>query len=222
MRKSGDQAMRFQLLPNVTPPNIPMDNGYFPLWPASKLDEIDRTALRVWCHKNARYGLPTLELIEWLKRRFADSKVIEIGSGAGDFAYHLGIRATDNRCQEWPQVKQLYQTTKQPVIDYPEKVEELDALKAIEKYNPNIVFGSWLTQWIDPFLPPPKEGGSVYGIREDMIVHSGKTYILLGNLAIHGGKKIAQRYPHKHYALPFLRSRASQPELDRIFIWNDK
>lgn len=212
--------MTINVLPNVPPADIPLDNGHFPLWPAEKIRALDRTALRIWCHKYARYGLPSLEFIQWLNDYFGNSKAIEIGAGAADFAYHLGIPATDNRIQEQTDVAMFYALTGQPIIKYPDEVEKLDALEAIEEYNPDIAFGSWLTQWVDPNLPPPPGGGSVYGLHEDKILETGVTYMLLGNEAIHGQKKI-MKAKHTTINLPFLCSRATYPELDRIYIWNE-
>lgn len=213
--------MSFSLIPRLQLPDIPLENGYFPLWPAEKIDEMDRLAFRLWCHQHARYGIPTLELIEWLKNEFGYKRMIEIGAGAGDFCHHLGIPGTDNKCQSWQDVQTLYALMEQPVITYPESVEVFDAVDAIAHYQPDIVFGSWLTQWIDPNKPPPPGGGNVYGIREDKVIQSGVTYVLLGNLKIHGQKKIME-IPHEELTFPFLRSRASSPELDRIFIWEGK
>jgi len=213
--------IEMEYIHNMQLPNIPLENGHFPLWPAAKIDEIDRLEFRLWCNKYARYGIPTLELIEWLNKEYGHNQMIEIGSGAGDFAYHLDIPGTDNKCQSWPEVKELYELVRQQVVIYPEEIETLDALDAIKRYQPEVVFGSWLTQWIDPNLPPPPGGGNVFGIKEDEILKTGVTYVLLGNLKIHGQKKILD-LPHKELELPFLRSRASSPELDRLFIWEGK
>jgi hypothetical protein len=48
---------------------------------------------------------------------------------------------------------------------------------------------------------------------------TGREYILIGNRQVHGSKKIMAQ-PHQEFALPFLRSRANHPELDRVWIWN--
>ena len=213
--------MDFELLPPESKlPNLLDDNNILKLLDSKAYDAISPNALRVWCHFHARYGLPTAELIEWLQKRIADRKAIEIGSGSGDLAYHLGIQATDNRMQEWPDVKTYYSLTGQPTIQYPDFVQNLDALEAVEKHKPDVVIGSWVTQWIDPELPPPPEGGNAWGIKEDKILATGCTYILIGNQKIHGSKKI-MALPHEEFELPFLRSRASFPELNRVWIWND-
>ena len=47
----------------------------------------------------------------------------------------------------------------------------------------------------------------------------GCTYILIGNVNVHGRKKIRAQ-PHREFALPFLRGRAIRPHLNRVWVWN--
>ncbi len=212
--------MEFRLLDNtVAMPQLLQANGLLKLLPAADYDALPSSAIRLWCHKYARYGLPTTELVQWLQERIGARKTIEIGSGAGDLAYHLGIPATDSRLQERTDIRLTYQAMGQPVIQYPAFVQKLDALEAVEHHRPDVVIGSWVTEWIDPALPPPPHGGNAWGIKEDELLATGCTYILIGNRRIHGGKKIMRR-PHEEYALPFLRSRASFPQFNRVWVWN--
>jgi hypothetical protein len=215
--------MRISIIDGTTPLPTGMlrEDGVLALHPNAYYDGISGNSLRLWCHLNTRYGLPTQELVLFFKTFIGTRRTIEIGSGNGDLAYHLGIPATDNWVQKFPDVKIMYEAMSQPVIQYPESVEKLEASAAIEKYQPEIVIGSWVTQWIDPKQPPPPGGGSIYGVKEDEIIAAGLTYIVIGNLSVHGGKKIMQ-LPHKELAFDFLRSRAIQPELNRIWIWNQK
>jgi len=196
------------------------EDGVLVLHPNEFYDQIGSLSLRAWCHLHARYGLPTHELVEFLQRYIGTRRTIEIGAGHGDLAYHLNIPATDNWSQTFPDVKLFYALTRQPVIQYPERVENLDATAAIEKYKPEVVIASWVTQRINAHEPPPPGGGSVYGVDEDQIIASGRTYMLIGNLAIHGTKLI-MRHPHRQLILRFIRSRSAQPELNRIWIWNE-
>ncbi len=212
--------MEFQIQPtDIELPDLLDQNKILRLLPSRAYESIPRDALRVWCCRNARYGLPTLELVQWLRERIGSRKTIEIGSGAGDLAYHLQIPATDNRMQEWPQIKFHSRMTGHPVIQYPDFVQNLDALDAIEQHQPEIVIGSWITQWIDPNLPLPPSGGNAWGVKEDKILATGCTYILIGNQKTHGEKKIMAE-PHEEFSLPFLRSRATYPFLNRVWIWN--
>jgi len=197
-------------------------DGFIRLLQAHEFDAMDRNYVRWWCHQNARYGLPTKELVWWLHTYFVlGNNAIEIGSGCGDLGYHLNIKCTDSKMQEDPEIKAYYEMVGQPVIKYPERVEKLDALAAIAKYKPNVVIASWVTHWIDPKLPPPPGGGNVYGIKEDEILDTGATYVVVGNRKIHGYKPILKR-PHLEVRLPFIRSRATYPEEDTVYVWEGK
>jgi hypothetical protein len=200
------------------PTSFLREDGLLALLSAADYDTIPHPNLRAWCHLHARYGLPTKELVEWLRKGIGDRKAIEIGAGAGDLAHHLGIPATDNRMQEWPHIKEWYTLKLQPTIAYPDWVEALDAVDAVEKYQPQVVIASWVTEWVDPNLPCPASGGNMFGVHEDQVLDTGVTYILVGNQEVHGSKQIMER-PHYELTLPFLRSRAIDPSLNRVYVW---
>jgi hypothetical protein len=213
--------MEISVLPaDLELPDLLDSDGFLKILHAEEYDRILPNALRVWCHKFARYGLPTIELVHWLEERIANRKAIEIGSGAGDLARALAIPATDNRMQEWTTIRAHYSLSGQPIIEYPDFVENFDALDAVAHYKPDVVLASWVTEWIDPRLPPPEHGGNIWGVKEDEILATGAEYILIGNRKIHGAKKI-MALPHQEFALPFLRSRASCPALDRVWVWSE-
>jgi len=195
------------------------ERGQLKLLPTAAYDAFSRESLIAWCYHNARYGVPTIELVQWLKDRIGGRSAIEIGSGAGDLAYHLGIPATDSKLQKKPAVRAFYDLAGQPVIRYPKFVQNLDALEAIEEYRPEVVVASWVTHWVDPNLPLPSGAiGCMYGVREDLLLATGVTYILIGNLHVHKQKPIFA-LPHEEHNLPFLRSRATFPDLNRVWIW---
>ena len=160
--------------------------GRLKVVPTEVYQGIDPTDLRVWCHKKAFYALPTTELLEWLKARIGGRRAIEIGSGNGCLGRALGIPMTDNMSQNWPNVAMMYVLQRQPRVQYGEDVEDLDALAAVQKYQPQVVLGAWVTQWISPRLPPPPGGGSIFGIKEDQILRSPSVqeYIVVGNKLI--------------------------------------
>lgn len=195
--------------------------GALKLMPYSYYEGLDWVQLRLWCHHNARYGLPTIELVEWLKDYIGDRKAIEIGAGSGDLCHHLDIPGTDNYQQTWPDVRMFYAISGQPTIIYGTWVENIAALDAVKKYKPDIVIGSWITHWVDPDKAVGIGGGNMYGVKEDELLDYGVTYIMIGNLAIHGHKPIL-RLPHEELQFPFVKSRAHKRELDRIFIWSKK
>jgi hypothetical protein len=60
----------------------------------------------------------------------------------------------------------------------------------------------------------------MFGVQEDQLLATGVTYVFIGNLAVHQHKPILKR-PHRELALPFLRSRARDPSLNRVLIWNE-
>lgn len=213
-------GMHFAFLDqSLTLPDLLDETGHLKLLRAAEYDAFPPQVLQLWCNRHARYGVPTVELIEWLRPLIAERRTIEIGAGNGDLAHHLGIPATDSWIMTNPTIAAHYRRFGQPVIDYPPTVERLDAAAAIEKYQPEIVLASWVTQWIDPHLAPPEGGGSIFGVKEDRLLATGATYIFIGNLAVHG-HKVIRKLPHIELALPFLRSRTFEPALDRVMIWN--
>lgn len=201
-----------------TLPDLLDQDGRLRLLPSAAYDDIAPDTLRYWCNRNSRYGLPTSELIGWLRDLIGNRKAIEIGSGNGDLSYHLGIPGTDNKMQARLDIAAYYMAMGQPVVDYPDWVQEMDALEAVRLHKPEVTIASWVTHWIDPELPPPVGGGNMFGVKEDVIIETGTTYVMLGNLAVHRHKPILA-LPHEEHALPFLRSRSLKPELDRVFIW---
>lgn len=191
-------------------------NGALKLMPSSYYASLNWNELRVWCHHYARYGLPTKELIQWLRGRIGDRPAMEIGAGSGDLCYHLGIRGIDNHQQTWPDVAAYYAATRQPTIKYAPWVQNHDALKAVTMFKPKVVIGSWITHLFDP--ANPEAHGNMYGVDEGSLIKQVDEYIMIGNTAIHGDKPI-MKLPHQELQLPFVKSRAHDPSLDRVFIW---
>lgn len=191
-------------------------NGIIKLHPASFYDALPWEALRLWCHFQARYVVVTTELIGWLREKIAGRHAIEIGSGCGDLAHHLGIPGTDSKVQERdPDVRRYYDLIGQPRCRYPDWVEEAEALEAVRRHRPQVVVASWITHWIDP--NGPVVPGSSYGVREDLLLEAVEEYVMIGNLHVHRDKPLLPRA--EVIELPGLRSRASTPELDRILVW---
>jgi len=188
--------------------------------PDAVIAGIDHQDLMVWCLKNAVYGLVTEELVAWLKELIGDRSAIEVGSGNGSLGRALGITRTDSFIQDRVDVALYYIAMGQPIIAYGHDVEKLEAQEAVDKYKPQVVIGSWLTQWIDPELPPPPAGGSIYGIREEELLRSPsvEAYVVVGNREVHGAKAIC-RFPYDVYQFPWIRSRSSRPAGNAIFVW---
>lgn len=192
------------------------ENGHILLLPASAYRDIDPMALRVWCHNNARYCLPTKELVAWLKEQIGGRKAIEIGSGNGDLAYHLGIQGTDSYCQtRIPWVAKYYQLTHQPVTRPTPDIAEFDAVDAVKHFQPEVVVASWVTQ----YAPEGGDGSSV-GIHEDQILDLVDTYIHVGCEHIHGRKNILARPHERKVGLPWIVSRRGIGADNAIYIWS--
>jgi hypothetical protein len=191
-------------------------NGKLNLLSCLDYDKFNAEDLRLFCHFYGRYLLPTLELVEYVKDLIGNKVAIEIGAGCGDFGYHLGIKMTDSYVQTRPDVINYMLAINQPVTKYGNDVEQIDALDAIEKYKPNIVIGAWVTNWIDPNLPPTS--GSIYGIKENEILKLVDTYIMIGSVAVHKDKPIL-KLSHETIDAPFVRSRRTD---NKIWIWRGK
>lgn len=175
-------------------------------------DSLDWTTLRCWCHLRAIYGLPTTELVAYLHDLIGGRKAIEIGSGNGALGRALGIPMTDNLCQTWPDVRAYYTLLGQPLISYPDDVEEREAFAAVAHYRPQVVIGSWVTQKSDG--PQP---GSMYGVDEESLLKQVETYVVFGSMRNHGGgMKTINRFRHRIIQEPWMRSRA---EDSALFVW---
>lgn len=172
--------------------------------------------LRLFCHYNARYGLPTQELISWLKVVIDGRKAIEIGAGSGDLGSLLEIHMTDNKQQSWENIKEHYKQLGQPTISYPCEIEEIDALDAVKKHKPKVVIASWVTTY-SPHQT--RYASSPYGVKEDEILDLVDTYIHIGNLSVHGHKPILKN-PHEEIKADWILSRSVRPDLNCIFLFN--
>lgn len=194
--------------------------------PASTYGGMPYTDLQYWCARRAFYGLPTTELVGWLHDLIGDRGAIEVGSGTGALGRALGVPRTDSFNQQQPDVALLYALSGQQVITYGSDVERLEALEAIRKYQPQVVVGQWVTEYVAPSEVPGPGGGSVYGLKEREILAQPcvETYAVVGNLAIHGQKSIARDVPRGWvltvHKFPWIWSRATKPEQNCIMVWD--
>lgn len=183
---------------------------------ADELAAIPNELLRRWCGENARYGLVTQELVSWLRGVIGGRHAIEIGAGMGDLGRALGIPMTDSARQTDFEMRLYYMMIGRTVTDPPPDVERIDASQAVAKYKPQVVIASWVTQLA---LAEDEVQAFVYGVDEEALLEVVDTYIHIGNIAVHGKKRILSR-PHKVYAFPWLYSSALRPELNRIWVWH--
>jgi hypothetical protein len=196
-------------------------SGRLKLLPAAELHRLRRDQLGYWCQVHGRYTLPTLELVEWLKEKIGGREALEIGAGAGDLAYHLGIRATDSYIQqESPAYLLFYSALGVPPTMPPPEVERLEALEAVRKYKPEVVVGAWITQlYRPPVRKTDQHYGSIYGVDEMKLRLEVDTYINIGHQKIHKQKSLL-RFKHREHRLPFLVSRSQDATGDVVWIWS--
>ncbi len=191
------------------------DAGRIRVLPAESYNNIDPTHLRVWCHLKARYTLPTVELLQWLREQIGSrhSQTIEIGAGNGDLGYHLGITATDSYVQvDDPNYAATYAASKQPPTRPTPDVKKIGATEAVLLYSPKVVIGSWITH--QSFSGP----GHDKGVKEGYIIRHVETYIHIGNDRVQHQKPILQ-YPHDCYKFPWIVSRATHLSGNVIWVW---
>lgn len=200
--------------------DILLKDGELQVLSAADLLKIEFLDLKLWCHKNGIYGIPTKELIEVIKPHLVENKSIEVGGGCGVFGRALDIPSTDSMIQSMPEMRAYYAALGQPVVDYGKNVIGLEASDAIHKYEPDVVFGSWVTQYVSPDLPPPEGGGSVYGLRESEFIPNIKKYIVYGNDLIHGQKNIFKdkRFKVERIYNDAFFSRATYPKSNCLYI----
>lgn len=193
------------------------DNGELRILPASFWAETTREERAAFGVRNGIYCFPTLELVEHLKGVIGDRTAIEVGAGSGVLGKALGIPATDNRMQEWPQVKGLYSALAQPVVAYGDHVEEMDAVQAVEHYKPDVVIAAWLTHRYS--REHPERGGNIYGVDELALLRKAGEYVFIGNAHVHRGKPLWGRKPADYVEPPWVYSRAFNGTPDFVARW---
>jgi len=180
------------------------------------------TSLKLWATLQGIYGIPTTQMIDWLRDKIGGRKAIEVGAGNGVYGRSLGIPMYDNFMQERPEIALIYALQRQSTVPYGADVQRMDALDAVKQHRPEVVLGVWVTQKFEEGY----DHGAMDGIDERAIlaVPSTQTYMVVGNLNVHGGKEIRTNVPKgwtlTEYDLPFNLSRANQPEKNRIFVWD--
>jgi hypothetical protein len=193
--------------------------GHMRLLPAAVLYDQDPVVLRTWANQRGRYGLPTAELVDWLRDRIAGRKAIEVGAGMGDLGRHLGIKMTDSAVQvEDSALNLYYRSMGQVPTDPPADVIRCDALTAVRRYRPQVVVGCFITQLYRKGDEKTGTGSSVFGVDEGKLLARVGEYIHIGATSVHYGKRILKR-AHIEHAFPWLVSRVVEPSTNRIWIW---
>lgn len=210
--------MNFAILPEGVrdlSPWLVNERGEYVVLPASELAETSWQERATFGHHRAMYVLPTVELVEWLRVFIGNRSAVEVGSGCGALARAVGMRATDNYLQTFPEVASLYRMAGQPLIEYGPDVERIDANEAARLYRPDVIVGAWMTHRYNP--AEHGRGGSVYGPDFDDLLEHCADLVLICNTSTHALHPMLAR-PHQRITPPWLFSRA-QTGRDFIGVW---
>ena len=199
-------------------PEVLDDQGNLRILPASYWRGTTQQERALLGHHTALYGLPTLELVAWIKTYIGDRSAIEIGAAHGLLAQALGIPATDSYQQAKPEMAAWYALMGQATVRYGAHVERLDAAQAVAKHQPQVVVASWVTH--KHLMVRNEAGGNVEGVNEEALLDSGiEAYVFIGNTITHAGKSIWSR-PHRIIDQDFVYSRAHHPNgRDILCVW---
>lgn len=157
------------------------------------------------CVKHGIYGLVTHELVEFIREHIGHRTAIEIGSGDGVLAKALDIPATDNRMQEWADIRSEYERLMQAPVKYGASVELLDGADAVTKYAPQVIVANWLTHRYKD--TEHGLGGNMYAPDELMLLANCETLIFAGNTSSHRNNRLLKRR-HLHFEYSWQYSRA--------------
>lgn len=211
----------------------PRDPSIVRLMPAAFWRSLNPQTVQAWCLLYARYGIPTEETINWIIGQFdlfGYKRIVEIGAGSGDFAFHLRAHydyeyiATDSKVQDGAEFGVQAMLMGQPTVSYPDWVEKLDAVEAVKKYQPDCVFASWVTQRFDPDKDTYGEAQAFASGVDELAIWAEpcvKRYIMVGNMNSHGRKRLRR----KHHVVwrdesdQGLISRAQEPAKNCVFDW---
>lgn len=181
--------------------------------PVAEVEKFGWEKIRLFMHVYGLYTLPTVELIDYLAGIVCGKRAIEIGAGMGVIGRSLGIPITDSRMQELPEVKAYYDAIRQPVIRYPDDVEKLDAFAAVEKYEPEVVIGSYITH----LWKPGMESGNPWGVDTLELIKRVPAYYMIGDSETHRNDP-AMKYLDGIEHHDFLYTRGGK-ETSVIFRW---
>lgn len=182
----------------------------------AQLQPYTQNQVSLFCHKHGIYQIVTTELLDFVRKEIGDMSAIELGAGNGCLGRSLCIPITDNRMQEWPEIKAYYQLTQQPPVQYADDIICIDGNDAINHFKPDVAIATWLTQKWKPWTPT----GNAAGVDECLFKGRIKKYIHIGNEKTHGDKEILEKYPFKSYKFPWLISRSMAINQNIIYVFD--
>lgn len=200
-----------------------LSGGELQVMPAAFYRGFPQEQLAVFCHAHGLYSLPTLELVDLVNMLIDQAdparRAIEIGSGHGTLGKALGIPCTDSHMQAEGMVSAIYSLMGQPPVEYGKHVEKLDALAALDKYQPAVVVAAWVTHIYNP--ADPARGGNMFGVDEFALLRRVKRYIFVGHESPHAKKPLRGIAPNFTYRGPHMFSRSLDREGNRVWVWDN-
>lgn len=191
------------------------ESGTLAIQPSSFWAQFTREERYVFGLKHSLYSFPTTELVAWLRTYLGYRTAIEIGAGAGILAKAVGLRATDSRMQERPDIRAQLAAMGHGPVQYGEHVEKLDAELAVTKYRPEVVVACWVTHKYKQ--SESWREGNQDGVDERKLLRSCD-YVFIGHDSPHKLKPILD-IPHETLYPDWLTSRAAGAGRDFIKIW---
>lgn len=191
------------------------DDGRIHLLPAQAWREVPHDHLRLWCHRHAIYGVPTVELVDFLRHEIDGDLAIEVGAGNGDLGWRLRIPATDSYSQtDIPWVAAYYRAVRQPATHPRPDTLQMTAQAAVRHYSPGVLIASWVTE----FSSRPRPYTCAVGVKERELLGRVRKYVHVGNKLVHGHKSILTK-AHRLVKGPWIVSRHRDQSANCIYIW---
>lgn len=186
--------------------------------PYAELKDIPHDHLSIFALNNALCQIITQELVDFIKGEIGSRSAIEIGSGSNCLYRGVGITGTDSYLQQTEEMKGYYSVLKHEVTKPATDEERMDALTAVENYKPQVVVGSFITQFGTEEQVQNGIPASPFGVDELELLLRVDKYIHIGNYNTHARKFIFAKH-HKSKWYPWLINRASDQSKNRIWIW---
>lgn len=196
-------------------------DGLLKILPAAAYESIPPHFKALWCKEMGYHLLPTVELVDWLRKEIGAAAAIEICAGSGVLGRALGVPSIDwDVCARFPVAKMFYKIHAHeatPMIGA--HCERIEAMEALAKYRPKVVFGGYITQRVYPGEPDTMPG-SMYGVEERALIRCVERYIVISTRTTQCNKRIF-RQVHREISPSWLITRHPDPTAPLISIWEN-
>lgn len=191
---------------------------------SAEIRNVSITERRSWCCVNGVYQVPTRELAEFIVEQAAGRNTVEICAGHVALGNAIGVISTDSYMQTEPEIEAYFMQNGQRPIVPPVCVERFEACDAARHFQPEVVFGCYVTER-RTFRERKAAAGSSFGVDELALlqVPTLRRYIVVGNEKTHGWKHIL-KYPHRvlNKGASWLVTRSRWPEKNLIYVWDEE